>query len=168
MSFTPLLTRLICLVTVLATVAAPNPAGAATPTWRWPTSGGQTGLIRPFQAPISRYGPGHRGVDLQVTVGQQVTAPASGIVLFNGLIARIPTLVLDHGGGLRSTYQPLTSGLRVGEAVRAGAAIGVIAKGGRHCLPRICLHFGVRNSAGYLDPIKLIHSRMPMLLPPLK
>lgn len=161
----PTCTRFFCLLATLTILVASDPAMAAAPAWRWPTSSGVAGLIRAFQPPLHQYGAGHRGVDLEVTDGQQITAPASGVVLFKGLVARIPTLVLDHGGGLRSTYQPVTTVLKVGEMVEMGAVIGVITKGGRHCQLRTCLHFGVRNSAGYLDPVKMIRQNSPVLLP---
>lgn len=161
----PCLTSLSCLVFALVLTVVTSPARATGPTWHWPTASGQADLIRPFQAPLGRYGSGHRGIDLQVSVDRPITAPAPGVVLFDGLVARVPTLVLDHGGGLRSTYQPLTSELKVGDTVKVGQVIGTIAKGGRHCLPKICLHFGARNSAGYLDPRRLIRPTFPVLLP---
>lgn len=158
----PSIFLLSALMTVLLSSAA-----AAEPGWRWPISTGNAALIRPFQAPATTYGAGHRGVDLAAVVGQPVLAPASGTLVFNGLVARIPTLVIDHGG-LRSSYQPVQSPLKVGQAVAAGSVIGVVVGGTAaqvgHC-PRTCLHFGVRNSSGYLDPVRLIRATSPVLLP---
>jgi murein DD-endopeptidase MepM/ murein hydrolase activator NlpD len=156
--------RFLAFVVLLALL----PEGAAlagSPTWRWPASAGQSGLIRPFVAPLMQYGAGHRGVDIEVPIGGRILAPAPGVVSFNGVVARIPTLVLDHGGGVRSTYQPVTSPLKVGESVKAGALIGLLTAPGGHCAPKQCLHWGVRNSAGYLDPIRFIRPAMPVLLP---
>lgn len=164
--YLPLIYLSILLLSALISVLV-GPAAAAEPGWRWPISTGNRALIRQFQAPASTYGAGHRGVDLAAIVGQQVLAPASGTLVFNGLVARIPTLVIDHGG-LRSSFQPVQSPLKVGQAVTAGSVIGVVVgetgTQAGHC-PRTCLHFGVRNSTGYLDPTKLIRATSPVLLP---
>lgn len=161
----PRLIRLGCLVATVSMVVATSPARAAEPAWRWPTSNGQLSLIRPFQAPLGRYGSGHRGVDLKVNIGQQIRAPAPGTVSFNAQVAQVPTLVIDHGSGLRSTYQPVASALKVGARVRTGDVIGVIVAAEGHCPLATCLHWGVRNLTGYLDPIKLIRRSSPVLLP---
>lgn len=152
------------LLPLIALALAAPPASADETGWRWPTSGGASDLIRPFQAPITRYGTGHRGIDLQATVGQPIFSLAAGTVLFSGLVARTPTLVLDHGGGLRSTYQPITTTLKVGDLVKTGEVLGVVGVGS-HCLHRVCLHFGVKNASGYLDPLKLLRRTSPVLLP---
>jgi murein DD-endopeptidase MepM/ murein hydrolase activator NlpD len=153
----------LALIALLTLV--PSAALADGPTWRWPVSAGQTEVIRPFAAPLAKYGPGHRGVDLELPSGGKILAPAPGIVAFNGIVARTPTLVLDHGGGLRSTYQPALSPLKVGQKVESGLVIGSLAATRGHCSPQACLHWGVRNSQGYLDPIRLIRPTMPVLLP---
>ena len=164
--YVPLKYLAILLLSALIPVLV-SPTVAAEQGWRWPISNGDRALIRLFQAPASTYGAGHRGVDLAATVGQPVLAPASGTLVFNGLVARIPTLVIDHRG-LRSSYQPVQSPLKVGQAVTAGSVIGVVveetATGKAHCA-RTCLHFGVRTETGYLDPTKLIRATSPVLLP---
>ena len=148
-------------LTTLVLLTASIPASAGN--WRWPIAGQ---VARTFKAPIVQYGPGHRGVDLGAPVGSQVVAPAAGVVVFNGMVARTPTVVLDHGG-LASTYQPVASPLKVGTKVAAGAAIGTLTGGWGHC-PKTCLHWGVRNQAGYVDPVGLVRPEMPVLLPLLK
>jgi murein DD-endopeptidase MepM/ murein hydrolase activator NlpD len=158
------LRRLLAL-SLLALLAIPESAvGAETPAWRWPVTSPPT-VLRQFVAPLARYGPGHRGVDLGLPISAKILAPAPGTVVFNGIVARIPTLVLDHGGGLRSTYQPVISTLKVGQTVAVGAAIGSLVATGGHCAPKSCLHWGARNSAGYLDPVRLVRRTMPVLLP---
>jgi murein DD-endopeptidase MepM/ murein hydrolase activator NlpD len=165
----PLATGLICgLISVISLTFSPAQAvsGASTaPVWRWPTATGRTALIRGFQAPLHRFGPGHRGIDLRLAPGEQIAAPASGVISFSGSVARTPTLVIDHGGGLRSTFQPATSTLKVGTGVKPGDVIGVLATAPGHCAPNSCLHWGVRNSAGYLDPLRLVRPSLPVLLP---
>jgi len=153
------------LILTLASPASPASAASAAAPWHWPTTSGPAALTRGFQAPLTQYGSGHRGVDLQVRLGEEISAPALGVVLFNGLVARIPTLVLDHGAGLVSTYQPLVSELTVGDKVKLGSKVGTVTKNWSHCSIATCLHWGVRNSTGYLDPLKFVKQRIPVLLP---
>lgn len=142
------------------------PASAAEP-WRWPVGAAlqKPVIFKGFKAPAHRYGAGHRGVDLAAAVGTPVFVPADGVVAFAGIVALTPILALDHGGDIRTTYQPLVSELRAGQSVKAGQLLGRIAKTPSHCLPQSCLHWGVRDSAGYLDPLRFVHVQMPVLLP---
>jgi murein DD-endopeptidase MepM/ murein hydrolase activator NlpD len=158
------LRRSLWLALLAIMALPPTSAAAQTSAWRWPVAS-PASVIRPFVAPIARYGPGHRGVDLAVPAAGTILAPAPGTVAFIGVVARTPTLVLDHGGGVRSTYQPVTSPLKVGDKVKAGAAVGSLSTPGGHCAPEQCLHWGVRNSIGYLDPVRFIRPTMPVLLP---
>jgi murein DD-endopeptidase MepM/ murein hydrolase activator NlpD len=48
----------------------------------------------------------------------------------------------------------VTASVRPGQRVSAGAAIGVVARGG-HCDGH-CLHFGLRRGNTYLDPLSLL------------
>jgi murein DD-endopeptidase MepM/ murein hydrolase activator NlpD len=158
------LLRRFLLLSLLVCIALPESAAGAQTAWRWPVAS-PASVIRSFVAPIARYGPGHRGVDLALPAAGTIFAPAPGTVVFIGIVARTPTLVLDHGGGVRSTYQPATSPLMVGDKVKAGSAVGSLSAPGGHCAPEQCLHWGVRNSIGYLDPVRFIRPAMPVLLP---
>ncbi len=159
------------LVLPLAGVALSAPVIAAPGPWRWPAGAtAKPVVLRGFEAPAHRYGAGHRGVDIAAAVGAPIFAPADGVVAFVGIVALTPIVVLDHGGGVRTTYQPLVSELRAGQSVKAGQALGEIAKTTSHCLsvtgpPQSCLHWGVRNSTRYLDPLRFVHTQMPVLLP---
>ena len=52
-----------------------GPARAAPAPWRLPIDGG---LARPFVEPASRFGSGHRGIDLVATPGAPVRASGRG------------------------------------------------------------------------------------------
>ena len=70
-----------------------------------------------------------------------------------------------HGGGLRSTYEPVVASVAVGDSVAAGTAIGALESMGSHCLPRACLHLGALRGRTYLDPLSLLSTPRVRLLP---
>ena len=124
---------------------------AATPLWHWPVSGARV-IVRPYLAPATPYGPGHRGVDLAAS-GAVVTAPADGIVHFSGIVVDRPVLSIEHAGGFLSSYEPVSSSLTKGDAVARGDPIGTLEPG--HCTSP-CLHFGVRLDGEYVSPLLLL------------
>jgi murein DD-endopeptidase MepM/ murein hydrolase activator NlpD len=141
-------------------LAAPRLAPRAG--WRWPLEP-RPAVTRAFQAPLSRWGPGHRGVDLQARPGQPVLAAAAGRVTHAGVVAGRGTVTLLHTGGLRTTYEPVEAGVRTGEAVSAGQRLGVLQAGGSHC--RACLHLGAVRGRLYVDPLRFLRRSRVVLLP---
>jgi murein DD-endopeptidase MepM/ murein hydrolase activator NlpD len=92
-------------------------------------------------------------VDVAAAAGQQVHSMADGRVLFAGTVAGIPVITVDHGGDLRSTYEPVVATVVEGDRVRAGQAIGAVAGVGGHCGGDLgCIHVGLRQAHRYLDP----------------
>lgn len=108
-------------------------------------------VLKPFDPPEQPWGPGHRGVDVQARVGAQVLATAAGRVTYAGRLAGRGVVVVDHGG-IRTTYEPVTSTVPVGTAVAAGTPVGLVASG-THCGATPCLHWGLRQGTRYLDPL---------------
>lgn len=101
-----------------------------------------------FDAP-TRYGPGHRGVDLQVPVGTPVRASAPGRVTFAGRVVDAVWVTVDHGA-LRTTVGPLSRMLvQRGDRVVRGSVLG--ASGRAHGEPAV--HWSVRRGDTYLDPL---------------
>jgi hypothetical protein len=49
--------------------------------------------------------------------------------------------------------------------VVAGGRLGVVAAVPGHCAPATCLHWGVRRGDVYLDPLQLVGTGPPVLLP---
>ena len=136
-------------------------ADAAAARWDWPVAGERI-VLRPFIAPATPYGPGHRGVDLSAGA-PTLTAPADGVVRFAGMVAGRPVLSIDHGGGVVSSYEPVSSSLAPGDAVARGDPIGTIEPG--HC-ERLCVHLGVRVDGEYANPLLWLGGAVrPILLP---
>src|SRR4029453_7120872 len=96
--------------------------GRAGP-WGWPLPG-RPAVTRLFDPPADPYGPGHRGVDLAGTPGGPVLAAGAGVVVYAGVLAGRGVVSVDHPGGLRTTYEPLTVAVRAGAAVAPGALLG--------------------------------------------
>ncbi|WP_299033988.1 peptidoglycan DD-metalloendopeptidase family protein [uncultured Pseudokineococcus sp.] len=146
--------------------ARPVPARAAR-GWEWPLPG-EPAVLRPFVAPLQRWSPGHRGVDLAAGAGDLVLAPSDGVVGFAGTVVDRGVVVLEHDGDLRTTLEPVQPLLPVGAAVRRGEAVARLVGG--HCPPG-CLHWGVRRGRGtdavYLDPLALLGPPAPPVLLPL-
>lgn len=140
------------------------------------TQGWMQGFARPAQGRISgvfgsqRYYGGlprnpHWGLDIAAPTGTPVTAPADGVVraaagpyLLEGNI-----VLLDHGGGLVSSFLHLSSmAVRAGDVLKQGDLIGAVGSTGRSTGPH--LHWGVgllnRAPSGFretrLDPALLV------------
>ncbi|NIH81845.1 murein DD-endopeptidase MepM/ murein hydrolase activator NlpD [Amycolatopsis viridis] len=135
------------------------------PRFGWPLSP-PPAVVRPFQAPADPYGPGHRGVDLAAAPGQQVLAAGPGVVVFAGMVAGRPVVAVDHDGGLRTTYEPVTPTVPVGTQVWQGQPIGVVEAGHPGCPVEACLHWGVRRGEEYLNPLTLVQNNARIRLKP--
>jgi murein DD-endopeptidase MepM/ murein hydrolase activator NlpD len=117
-----------------------------------------------FAPPLSRWGVGHRGVDLSAAVGQDIKAIADGVVIYAADLAGRPIISIKHGF-VRSTYEPVTALVRSGQWVTGGQPIGLLVAGHKSC-PKGCLHFGVKTDDGYLHPLMLLGEyRYPVLRP---
>lgn len=122
-------------------------------------------VLRPFTAPATRWGAGHRGVDLASRVGQPVHPVAAGTVSHVGTIAGRGTVSVLHPSGLRSTYEPLDPSVRLGEVVQEGTVLGTVSRAASHCEPSSCLHLGALRGERYLDPLVLLLGGRVRLLP---
>jgi murein DD-endopeptidase MepM/ murein hydrolase activator NlpD len=104
-------------------------------------------------------------VDLAAVAGEPVLAAGPGVVAFAGRVAGRGVVVVRHAGGLRTTYEPVVPGVRVGERVVAGTPIGALEAVRGHC-PGPCLHWGALRGTTYLDPLGLLAPlALPVLLP---
>lgn len=147
--------------------AAPDPtAGLATPSWQWPLSPRPL-VLRDFDPPPKPWLSGHRGVDLgAASDGAHVTSPAAGTVSFVGVVVDRPVITIDHGNGLRSSFEPVASILAPGSAVAAGQPVGTVLPG--HCPAAPCLHWGVRRGDDYVNPLQFVMDLRPSILLPLE
>ena len=123
---------------------------AVTTPWSWPVDGSHT-ILRPYIAPTSQYGAGHRGID--IASGTVLRAPADGVVRYAGVVVDRGVLSIDQGGGVISSYEPVTTELVAGDVVHHGEVIGVIQPG--HCA-RLCVHLGVRLNGSYVSPLNYL------------
>lgn len=150
----------------LATRTSVRPAAneAAVAQWRWPIPGPQR-VDAGFDGPAQPWLRGHRGADLTGYDGLPVTAVADGVVAYSGIINGVSILSVQHGDGLRSTYQPVTGGIPRGQSVSTGDRLGYLETLGSHCWPRACLHLGARRGQRYVDPLLLLGVWEVSLLP---
>lgn len=157
---------MLAFAAVLLLPAAAIPQAAAPrPDWDWPLPP-KPAVLRAFNLPDKPWMSGHRGVDLEATHdGVAVTAPASGTVSFVGVVVDRPVITIDHGGGLRSSFEPVDSTLATGAVVTQGQIIGTLKAG--HCNVRSCVHWGVRRGEDYVNPLEFVTDLRPSILLPL-
>lgn len=137
--------------------------GACRAALSWPLE--TPVVVEPFDGPDKPWLPGHRGVDLQAGEGDELIAPADGVVSFSGTVAgkRVVSIRLSDGTVL--TFEPAVTDLVVGTRVVRDEPFGMVAAGSDHCFGG-CLHWGVRRGgSGYLDPQALAARRRIGLKP---
>ena len=157
----------VLLAPASASPPAPRPASQGlvpAGAWSWPLPPVPR-LVRGFDPPAQRWLSGHRGADLQAAPGDTVRAPSGGIVSFAGHIVDRPVIVINHGSGLLSSFEPVRSTLEVGAIVSEGDEIGMVGAGA-HC-DALCLHWGLRLDGEYIDPLLTIIDTRPSILLPL-
>ena len=98
----------------------------------------------------------HDGVDLSAPKGEPVVAAAPAVVvLAEDLYFSGGTVILDHGGGLFTSYFHLSAiDARPGEAVAAGQRIGAVGATGRATGPH--LHWSARLHRARVNPLDLL------------
>lgn len=132
--------------------------------WAWPLAP-PVEVARAFDPPDQPWLPGHRGVDLSASVGAPLRAPHAGTVTFSGVIAGRGVLVVTHGDGLRSTFEPVQDTVPAGTVVSAGQQVATVSAVAGHCAPSTCVHWGVLSGDRYLDPLAVLGKVRVILLP---
>ena len=143
------------LVATLGTVLAgslPIPPAGAADGWSPPVPGA---VVRGYREPLALFASGHRGIDFAAPAGTPVRAANEGRVTFAGDVSGSLHVVIEHSGGIRTSYSFLaTADVEVGATVRRGAVIGTA--GGHEGSHRVgVLHFGARSGSRYFDPMLL-------------
>lgn len=159
------LVAVVALLALGAGLGGPQPdrSSRSVAGWVWPVDG-QRVVLRPFLAPPTPYGIGHRGVDLAAaTAATEVRAVTSGVVHFAGVVVDRPVITVRQGQVL-ATVEPVEPLVSPGDHVEAGQIIGVLLPG--HC-PRLCVHLGVRVAGEYVSPLLWLGGLQRAVLLPL-
>ena len=98
----------------------------------------------------------HSGLDLAAHAGQDVDAPAPGrVALAENLYFSGGTVILDHGGGLFTSYFHLSQiDVKLGQVVDGGDRIGLVGATGRATGPH--LHWSARLDGARINPLGLL------------
>lgn len=141
--------------------ASASATGVSTPAaWHWPVA--RVAIIRDYAAPQTRYGAGHRGIDVATHVGERVFAPMSGQITFVGHVVDEDIVTETVAGIWKISVESVVAKVRIGEHVRAGDVMGM-TESNSHCSG---LHIGVRWHDLYVSPA-LLFGQIPsaILLP---
>ncbi|HEY2983639.1 MAG TPA: M23 family metallopeptidase [Jatrophihabitantaceae bacterium] len=144
------------------TVVAPTLADAR---YRAPLPGPIV-VLRRFEPPPTPYSAGHRGVDLSAPRGSQVLAASAGRVSFAGRVAGRGVVVIAHGDGIRTEYEPVAPLVSAGQVVTGGQPAGRVHGTHDGQSPDRCLHWGARRGNEYIDPLLLLRPLGPVRLLP--
>ena len=100
----------------------------------------------------------HEGVDYQGNTGTNVTAAATGKVVYAAYHPQYGNMVeLDHGNGLTSRYAHASALLvKVGDTVKVGDSLALLGSTGRSTGPH--LHFEIRYRGVAQNPLRFLDS----------
>ncbi len=100
---------------------------------------------------------GHSGIDIAAAKGTPVIAPASGRVVYaDYLLNTGNTLVIEHGGGLKSYFYHMNSlSVKQGDMVKQGQNVGEVGNTGYSTGAH--LHYEVRIGNQALNPWNLFN-----------
>jgi murein DD-endopeptidase MepM/ murein hydrolase activator NlpD len=143
---------------IQALLSRPTGGGGGSPTYTggqfvWPANGPVTSPYGYRTHPIFGDSRLHTGVDIGAPYGSSVFAASGGSVVFAGTMSGYGNaIVVDHGGGVATTYNHL-SGFSVsgGASVSRGQTIGSVGCTGYCTGPH--LHFEVRIGGSPVDPM---------------
>jgi murein DD-endopeptidase MepM/ murein hydrolase activator NlpD len=99
------------------------------------------------------YWSGHLGIDIAVSIGDNISASDSGVVVFSGWAygGYGNMVMIDHGNGYQTLYAHLSAAIaRCGQSVQKGQLIGSAGSTGNSTGPH--LHFEVRYGGGFINP----------------
>ncbi len=119
-----------------------------------------------YEAPKTEYGAGHRGVDLELAIGTEITAPTAGSLYFKGLVVDREVVTIRTTGGYLASFEPACTNLNLGDRVNQGEVIAWHCQRGKnyeyHC--NSCVHFSARSDYGYISPDYLLGNLEPSVL----
>ncbi len=121
-------------------------------------------VLRRFEPPPTPYSAGHRGVDLGASRGSLVLAASAGRVSFAGRVAGRGVVVIAHGDGIRTEYEPVAPLVSTGQVVTSGQPIGRVRGTHDGQPPDRRLHWGARRGSEYINPLLLLRPLGPVRL----
>ena len=141
----------LCCAALCSTALAVPAAAAPDPPTHLPPV--DAPVQDPFRPPVTRFGPGNRGLEYATEPGTEVQATGDGRVTFAGSVAGSLHVTVIHDDRVRTTYSFLARvDVVVGQQVRQGAVLGVTVDD---------LHLGARRGDGYFDPATLFDPAPP-------
>lgn len=128
----------------------------ATPSI-WPVRGWVTSEFGNRTSPFGTGREFHRGLDIASRMGNDVVAPAGGIVLEAAYDCEMGYMVrIDHGYSMITWYGHLIkSNLKTGDMVKRGDVIGYVGNSGRSTGPH--LHYAVFLNGVPVNPRKFLN-----------
>jgi murein DD-endopeptidase MepM/ murein hydrolase activator NlpD len=130
----------------------------ATPSI-WPVAGWLTSAYGNRRDPFTGGSDFHPGLDISANRGDEVVAPASGIVSMAGWNGNYGNMVvIDHGFGIVTKYGHLSRfNVMNGQQISRGAIIGYVGSTGRSTSPH--LHYEVWVNDKLTNPMRLLGPR---------
>jgi murein DD-endopeptidase MepM/ murein hydrolase activator NlpD len=134
-----------------SSVSGPFPTGGGQ--LAWPAAGPVISGFGPRTHPIFGDTRMHAGIDIGAPYGAPVVAADDGVVVFAGVMSGYGNaIVVDHGGGLATTYNHLSSfSVSSGSRVGRQQTVGAVGCTGYCTGPH--LHFEVRINGAPVDPM---------------
>lgn len=131
---------------------------SATPSI-WPIAGWISSAFGNRRDPFSGEANFHSGLDISADHGQQIQAPADGVVTAASDSGDYGNLItLEHGFGLSTRYGHLSRfAVMMGERVRRGQVIGYVGSTGRSTSSH--LHYEVLVNGHLTNPLNLLSRR---------
>lgn len=127
-----------------------------------PVQGGP--IIARFDRPAQTWTAGHRGIDIQASEGDELVAPATGVISHAGKVAGKSTVSIR----VRSrtlTFEPAQTTLPVGTPVHRGKPFATVAGNSDHC-DDACVHWGIKvGKRAYEDPERWLTPQSIRLVP---
>ncbi len=146
------------LISVRSGVERRQALAAATPSM-WPLAGWITSSYGNRTDPFNGDADFHPGLDISANHGQEIYAPADGVVesaAVNGSYGN--QITITHGFGLTTRYGHLSRyAVTTGQPVRRGQVIGFVGSTGRSTNPH--LHYEVLVNGQLTNPLRLLAGR---------
>jgi len=121
-------------------------------------------IVAQFDKPAQTWMAGHRGVDILAKEGDELVAPATGVISHAGKVAGKSTVSI-RVRSFTLTFEPAQTSLPVGTSVLRGKPFATVVGRSDHC-DGACVHWGIKVSKGnYADPERWLTPQSIRLVP---